>query len=260
MALGQILRQRREEMGFTLDELGHKTGYSKPYLSTIETGRTKNPPSDDLLSRLERLLKFTPGMLLHIAHMERLPADLRQEFERGAAEHEQIKSLVNDMIRQGGSIDNLVKKPAIKKMLGEDRSNVEEITAGRLVPIINQVMAGYPADFDDKGYPVGGADDYVRCPDLHDPNAFAVRVVGDSMEPKYRQGDILIFSPRAKVQNGDDCFVRMEAPHETTLKQVFFEEEGIIRLQPRNNKYAPMMLPRERINGLWKAVIRYEML
>ena len=45
-----------------------------------------------------------------------------------------------------------------------------------------------------KDYPVGIADDYVRCPDLHDANAFAVRVVGDSMEPRFHEGDIVIFS------------------------------------------------------------------
>ncbi len=43
------------------------------------------------------------------------------------------------------------------------------------------------------GYPPGAADDYVRCPDLHDPNAFAVRVIGDSMEPKYHHGYIIIY-------------------------------------------------------------------
>ena len=35
----------------------------------------------------------------------------------------------------------------------------------------------------------------IMCgvPDLHDPNAFAVRVVGDSMEPKFKEGDIVVF-------------------------------------------------------------------
>ena len=148
-----------------------------------------------------------------------------------------------------------------RELVGDTQPNAESVQiAGKLVPVINAVMAGYPVDFDDKGYPPGGADDYVRCPDLHDPSSFAVRVVGDSMEPKYYEGDIIIFSPAADVNNGDDCFVRMADPHETTFKQVFFEEEGRIRLQPRNNNYAPLTLPREKINGLWRAVIRYERL
>jgi len=84
-------------------------------------------------------------------------------------------------------------------------------------------------------------------------------VVGDSMEPKYKQGDIIVFSPQLEVRNGDDCFVRMTEPHETTFKQVFFENSNV-RLQPRNQKYPPIILPAERINGIWRAMIRYEKL
>ena len=126
--------------------------------------------------------------------------------------------------------------------------------------MINKVQAGYPTDFDDLDYPVGVADDYVRCPDLHDPNAFAVRVIGDSMEPKFSQGDIVIFSPDAEVNNGDDCFIRFATPHETTFKRVFFEKKKQIRLQPRNEKYSPMVVEGKRINGIYRAMIKYERL
>ena len=119
---------------------------------------------------------------------------------------------------------------------------------------------GYPVDFDDLGYPVGFADDYVRCTDLHDPNAFAVRVVGDSMEPKFAEGDIVIFSPAVDISSGDDCFVRFTMPHEATFKRVFFEEAGSVRLQPRNEKYPPKVIDGKRVNGLYRAVMRLEKL
>ena len=104
------------------------------------------------------------------------------------------------------------------------------------------------------------SDDYVRCPDLHDPNAFAVRVVGDSMEPKFFEGDIVIFSPSSQINSGDDCFVRLTTPHETTFKRVFFELDNTVRLQPRNEKYPPTTIDGNRINGLYRAAIRYERL
>jgi SOS-response transcriptional repressor LexA len=134
------------------------------------------------------------------------------------------------------------------------------LAAGRLVPVINKVAAGYPAEFNDLDYPVGVADDYVRCPDLHDPNAFAVRVVGDSMEPKFVEGDIVVFSPAAEVHNGDDCFVRFQMPHETTFKRVFFEADDKSRLQPRNESYSPSIVEGKRINGVYRAIIKYEKL
>ncbi len=263
MALGQIIRERREKMGMTLDDVSNRTGYSKPYLSTIETGRVKNPPADELLVKLEKLLEFDSGLLLHIAHMEKLPADVREEFEKRAAENEFYRSVFSKL-KENPSPDlfrELMSSDKFPFAEDRDHQNIEKLpTAGKLVPVINNVTAGYPADYDDMGYPPGGADDYVRCPDLHDANAFAVRVVGDSMEPKYQQGDIIVFSPNAEVRNGDDCFIRMTEPHETTFKQVFFENDSTIRLQPRNHKYAPTILSSDKINGIWRAVIRYERL
>jgi phage repressor protein C with HTH and peptisase S24 domain len=95
---------------------------------------------------------------------------------------------------------------------------------------------------------------------VHDPNAFAVRVVGDSMEPRFREGDIVVFSPASEVRNGDDCFIRFATPHETTFKRVFFEPSNKVRLQPRNEKYPPTIVDGSRINGLYRAIIKYEKL
>ncbi|MBM4024226.1 MAG: helix-turn-helix domain-containing protein [Planctomycetes bacterium] len=258
MSLGQIIRNKREELNLTLDQVSNKVGYSKPYLSTIETDKVKNPPGDDLLTRLERVLKFEQGLLLHIAHMERMPSDVRSIYESQEAENQKLRQLVQRLAQKKAKTSevNAVLAKA-KRQAKEDKPGV---SAGRLVPIINKVAAGYPAEFNDLDYPVGVADDYVRCPDLHDPNAFAVRVVGDSMEPRFHEGDIVIFSPALEVQNGDDCFVRFTMPHETTFKRVFFEKEDKVRLQPRNERYSPTVVEGDRIDGIYRAVSRYERL
>lgn len=256
MSLGQIIRKRREELKFTLDEVSSKIGFSKPYLSTIETGKVNNPPSDELLTKLEKFLKFEPSQLLRIAHLEGLPSDIRQEYESAEAENEKLRQFIKKLARKKTNAKE-IKKLFAKSNLKHAGSS---LAAGRLVPVINKVAAGYPGDFNDLDYPVGVADDYVRCPDLHDPNAFAVRVVGDSMESKFREGDIVIFSPAAEVHNGDDCFIRFSMPHETTFKRVFFEADNKIRLQPRNEKYSPTTIDGKRINGLYRAIIKYEQL
>jgi len=258
MSLGQIIRKKREQLRLTLDEVSSQAEFSKPYLSTIETSKVKNPPSDELLAKLEKILKFEPGLLLHIAHMEGLPCDIRQEYELVEAENQKWRQFMRNLIHSKpdtAGIDTLLAQSG----LGIEQEKAA-LAAGRMVPVINKVAAGYPSDFNDLDYPVGIADDYVRCPDLHDPNAFAVRVVGDSMEPKFREGDIVIFSPAAEVHNGDDCFVRFSMPHETTFKRAFFEEDNKIRLQPRNEKYSPIIAEGKRIDGLYRAVRKFEKL
>lgn len=258
MSLGRIIRKRREELKLTLDEVGRRVGFSKPYLSTIETGRVKNPPGDDLLKKLEKLLNFETGLLIHIAHMEKMPSDIRLGYESAEAENKKWRQFIKNIIEKKSSINQLDRLLA-ESNLTTDQNRLP-LAAGIMVPIINKVAAGYPNDFEDLDYPVGIADDYVRCPDLHDPNAFAVRVVGDSMEPKYTEGNIVVFSPAAEVHNGDDCFVRFTMPHETTFKRVFFESDNKVRLQPRNENYSPIIIDGKRINGLYKAVIKYERL
>ena len=259
MSLGKIIRKRREQLRLTLDEVASLSGFSKPYLSTIETGRVNNPPSDRLLRKLEEHLQFESGYLQHIAHVEGMPADIKRDYDAIDAENRRYKQILKDIIRRRLEPDEL------GELIGQydidiDSEKQFKDTPGQWVPVINKVPAGYPAEFDDMGYPVGFADDYVRCPDIHDPNAFAVRVVGDSMTPKFSEGDIVIFSPAADVQTGDDCFVRLTMPHETTFKRVFFADDNQVRLQPRNEMHPPLFVEGDRLNGIYRAVIHYQTL
>ena len=127
-----------------------------------------------------------------------------------------------------------------------------------MVPVINNVAAGYPHHFTDLDYPPGVADEYVRCPDVHDPQAFAAQVVGDSMEPDYREGDIVIFSPNLEFRSGDDCFVRFEEAGETTFKRVYQDDQDTLRLQPLNRAYPAQTHAREAITGLWPALFKLQ--
>jgi phage repressor protein C with HTH and peptisase S24 domain len=187
-----------------------------------------------------------------------MPSDIRQKYETVKAENQKWRQIVKNVIDKEVSPNKLGRLVSKKKL--KMKQDKVPLAAGRLVPVINKVSAGYPRDFNDLDYPVGIADDYIRCPDVHDPNAFAVRVVGDSMEPKFSEGDIVIFSPAVEVSSGDDCFIRFTMPHETTFKRAFFEKEDKVRLQPRNDKYAPAIVEGKRINGIYRAIIKHEIL
>jgi repressor LexA len=269
--LGPKLRRQRRRLGFTLDELAVRTGISKPYLSLIETGRVANPPSDEKLRRLEQTLGFTAGELVSQAHLQRTPRDVRAMLHKLMAEGtkgRRVEGAKNDESSSATALaeplpvnlDEAYLTGVLQELVDKSSGNVETI-ATNAVPVINRVSAGYPRDFTDLSYPRGVADDYVGCPDVQDKDAFAARVHGDSMQPKYREGDIVIFSPGQSPRSGDDCFVRFEDGH-TTFKRAFFETDdagrSVIRLQPRNERYRPQTVPAEQISGLYKAVYRYQ--
>jgi SOS-response transcriptional repressor LexA len=163
------------------------------------------------------------------------------------------------------NLDDAYLSGILQELVDRSAGNIEQLataTAGTPVPVINRVSAGYPRDFTDLSYPPRVADEYVSCPGVQDADAFAARVHGDSMTPKYREGDIVIFSPAAAPKDGDDCFVRFADGH-TTFKRVFFEStesKQTLRLQPRNEKYRPQVVDSEDVSGLYKALYRYERL
>lgn len=257
--LGTRIRRHRRRLGLTLDELAGRTGISKPYLSLIETGRVTNPPSDEKLRRLEQTLGFAQNELLTQAHLLRTPRDVRAMLA-GLVKRTQTADDQPARTDAPIDLDEAHLSGVLRQLVQSGPGNVETL-ACNAVPVINKVSAGYPRDFTDLSYPRGVADEYVSCPDLHDPDAFAARVHGDSMTPKYAAGDIVIFSPAVSARNGDDCFVRFD-DGQTTFKRVFFESDelgqAVIRLQPRNEKYRPQTVPATKITGLWRAVYRYQ--
>lgn len=78
----------------------------------------------------------------------------------------------------------------------------------RRIPLIGFAQAGGDGFFDDGGFPVGGGWDEVSLPEIADPNAYALEISGDSMEPVYHDGDMVIVSPIAPIRRGDRVVVR----------------------------------------------------
>jgi len=78
----------------------------------------------------------------------------------------------------------------------------------RRIPLIGLAQAGGDGFFDDGGYPVGGGWDEVSLPEIADTNAYALEVSGDSMEPVFRDGDVVVVSPAAPIRRGDRVVMR----------------------------------------------------
>lgn len=74
------------------------------------------------------------------------------------------------------------------------------------IPVIGFAQAGAKGFFDEEGYPSGDSWDEVHFPDFNvanDEGIYALEVSGDSMEPLYREGDVVVVSPKSKVRKGD---------------------------------------------------------
>lgn len=267
--VGAVIRRARLDAELTLVATADRVGCAKSYLSAVENGH-KGPPSAELLQRLERVLRLPNGELARLAAWSQTPRQVRDELVALSARDRNARRLaeligsggIDDTGRVRGSLDEAYQSGELQRLVehvaGAAPPMHVEAALPMEVPLINCVTAGYPTDFTDLGYPARVADEYVRCPGLGDPDAFAARVVGDSMSPEYREGDIVVFSPARDIADGADCFVRLAPDHETTFKRIYFERDErdreIIRLQPINNRYRPTVYERERVEGLYRAV------
>lgn len=101
------------------------------------------------------------------------------------------------------------------------------------IPLIGSAQAGASGYFDDAGYPCGGAWDEIPFPGTGDPHAYALEVSGDSMEPLYRDGDMVIVSPAASVRRGDRVVVKT-VEGEVMVKQLLRQTAKRIDLASLN--------------------------
>lgn len=287
MYWGARLRKLRLARNMTLEELAAASGCTKGYLSVIENA-LREVPSAPMVAALEKALGVAEGELTRAADWERTPAHFRREVmqlaAREAAQREREKKLATILAASGideqgklrGGLDEAYRSGELQRLLGarEDHPDTRNASAttrpapvstflAKEVPLINCIAAGFAREFTDLSYPARIADEYVRCPDIDDPDAFAARVVGLSMMPSYAEGDIVVFSPARAVRGGMDCFVRLEPDGETTFKRVFFETGGPngektgeerIRLQPLNPAFSAKVVGREMVGGLYAAV------
>ena len=120
----------------------------------------------------------------------------------------------------------------------------------RGIPIINKTPAGEVVDYEDLGHnhysyvPVAG--------ELSDPDAFGVEVVGDSMQPTFREGDRVIFAPSLAPVDGDPVFVRFGSSREDgcTFKRFAEVDEERVMLYPENTDYKKLVVRKDEIERM----------
>jgi phage repressor protein C with HTH and peptisase S24 domain len=123
----------------------------------------------------------------------------------------------------------------------------------RRVPLIGLAQAGSEGYFDDSGYPVGGSWDEVSLPDIADANAYALEISGESMEPVFRDGDLVIVSPNAPVRRGDRVVVRTLAG-EVMAKQLTRRSARRVELKSLNPEHPDYSFELTEINWIHRIV------
>ena len=161
-------------------------------------------------------------------------------WESGATRHS------NDLIVEianlfGVTTDYLLGRS--RKTLPEDGEAIKPDGDG-WIPVIGEVRGGTPIN----------AIEFIEDWEQLDPSQIGsdryvgLRVVGDSMEPRIKDGDIAIINTSVEVRSGDVAVVLVNGDT-ATIKKISFQDGGLL-LIPFNNAYTPKFYGKNDIENL----------
>ncbi len=140
---------------------------------------------------------------------------------------------VYDLIGENLSLNNAAPQPVT-----ED---------GIKIAVYGTIKAGVPLESQEDII------DYINIPKSWTRGGrkfFALKIVGDSMVPKYFENDYVIFEKTNDINlyNGKDAAIMINHT-ESTFKKLLINDQGIV-LQPYNTNYDIMMFSKEDVENL----------
>jgi phage repressor protein C with HTH and peptisase S24 domain len=130
--------------------------------------------------------------------------------------------------------------------------DASEGRATRAVPLLGFAEAGSGGYFDDGGFPVGEGWDEIAFPAVTDEHAYALGISGQSMQPAYRDGDVILVSPSAPIHRNDRVVVRTRSG-EVMAKELKRRTAKSIELRSLNAEHEDRTLAADDV--LWIARI-----
>jgi SOS-response transcriptional repressor LexA len=117
----------------------------------------------------------------------------------------------------------------------------------RNLPVLSWAQAGQATDY---GEIPADWDELVPS-DVSDERAFGVRLRGDSMEPRFSDGDIAILLPSIPATNGDIVVANLK--EEGVLCKIMHVQldKNVITLSSYNPAYPPMDRHRDQFNWMY---------
>jgi phage repressor protein C with HTH and peptisase S24 domain len=158
----------------------------------------------------------------------------------GRARWPSTESIAKALSATGASVESFVS------LIGESNGTAQA------VPLIGFAEAGSGGFFDDGGFPVGKGWDEIAFPAVTDEHAYALEISGESMQPTYRDGDVIIVSPAAPVRRGDRVVVKTKGG-EVMVKELKRQTAKQVELKSLNADHPERTLSLEDV--VWIARI-----
>lgn len=197
MTVSERIRQRRLELGLTVDEVAARLHKNRATIYRYENEDISKLPAS-ILEPLADVLDTTPYYLMGWENP-----------------HENVNT-VFDKVQ---------------------------------VPVLGSVPAGIPIE---------AIQDILDYEEISDELArsgefIALRIKGDSMEPKFSEGDVVIIRRQEQVENGEIAIVMVNG-NDATVKK-FYKTDAGVTLIGTNPSFTPLTFTPEQVESLPVRVI-----
>ena len=148
------------------------------------------------------------------------------------------------------ALAEILKVSPIDVMGITERNESPQLTSkGVLIPVLGYVRAGVPIE---------AVEEILDYEEISQEQArtgefFALKIKGDSMEPKISEGDVVIVRKQSTVENGELAVVLVNGDDATVKK--FYRSNNGIKLVSTNPKFDPLFYTPTEVNSLPVSVI-----
>ena len=211
MTVGQRIKNRRKELGLSVDEVAEKLGKNRATIYRYESNEIEKLPTT-VLEPLSRVLKTTPSALM-------------------GWEEAPIESNIGEEMPSDNS-DNIYNC----------FDNIKPLKL-RKFPMLGEIACGEPiwADEDHESFVMADVDIQAD---------FCLKAKGDSMiNARIYDGDVVFIRQMPMVENGDIAAVIID--NEATLKRVYYyPQKNKLMLVAENPAFEPLVYINEELNQI----------
>lgn len=116
------------------------------------------------------------------------------------------------------------------------------------VPVVGSAQLGSNGFFEALDFPVGHGDGALSI-FSDDPNAYGLRVVGDSMHPRIKNGEFVLVEPNKPFYAGDEVMVKT-IDGRAMIKEFIYLRDGMYRLDSVNSDHSPLHLSESEVEKI----------
>lgn len=194
MTVGERIKNRRLELGFSVEEVANRLGKNRATIYRYESGDIEDLPTT-VLESIATVLDITPAELMG--------------WEKNK------------------------------------HSTAPAAPASVRIPVLGRVAAGSPIFADEEII------DYEDIPEAMTKGGeyFGLQIRGDSMEPRMRNGDVVIVRKQEDADNGDTVIALVNG-NDAVCKKLKKYSDGSIALMSTNPAYDPMFFAAKDVEDL----------